>query len=425
MAFLMQSRHLGSDEFLIECEIRNIKGPLFSQMEQLDKCVANESTEENLVPKRSHVIAIKSPRREVMICNNKLKILHTELQENVTNHSENFDPDIMISRLYHIQGRLQRISNSKTVQAAATKNLNTCVLLLQLVHKIKTTDVPLSESIASLADIEVADNESNSSDGDNESNQSPTGDQANRDKNVLTSSFNDSLGNVKSKFPPMQFQSMYAQVVSVGSSVNEAAKQNLVSNKTPSNVDEEFTPLPSTSARQFPQAQVRFENLINKNEHQSTSGRLQSKTQSFYAPTSQREQKIGSHIYQQYPTSVQNENPIYNPNLELGYQGHSAQQYPVSQPNYVPYSKPSETAQLPSLFYGLEPSYIRSSMPQPFPNQPTTLYTSLGSGEKTRPQTFPRPVLKSSESCYRLTPVHKWGISFDGSASGLAVEKFL
>lgn len=111
----MNINSLTNDEFIVECDVRNIRGVAIDSYNQLKAQLAAEQVTSVLIPNRAHQAARKNPKREITLCKAKLQSLKSIIQslENTFNQDEYTN---IYSRLLHVEGRIQRISRSKVVK---------------------------------------------------------------------------------------------------------------------------------------------------------------------------------------------------------------------------------------------------------------------------------------------------------------------
>lgn len=156
---MIDPNFLESDEFTVECEVRNIRGPLVYQLKELGAAYEKEFHQAGISPGAAHQKASKNPRQEIFLCSNKLR----EIRISLEHAASSVDPkrlenlDILSSRILHIKGRLHRISTSKTVGPQTVKLQELADKILSLVNDLKVPDVDLEKSIKSIQDIQVRD----------------------------------------------------------------------------------------------------------------------------------------------------------------------------------------------------------------------------------------------------------------------------
>lgn len=68
----MDINNLENNEFLVECEVRNMKGKSVECYDMLLAQIIKEKYVPALLPNKAHLSARKNPKRELKICSDKL-----------------------------------------------------------------------------------------------------------------------------------------------------------------------------------------------------------------------------------------------------------------------------------------------------------------------------------------------------------------
>lgn len=132
----MNCQHLDPEEFGVECELRNLHGSLFTLVKKLTTILDSESKDGD-EPQRPHEKARKQPKREIVVCENKLRELQTMLTEILSSENIDFDSiEVIQSRLWHVQSRLTRISGSASVTDIANKLSLSCDSFLAAIASV-------------------------------------------------------------------------------------------------------------------------------------------------------------------------------------------------------------------------------------------------------------------------------------------------
>lgn len=149
--------HLLSDEFSVECFIRDIKGTIPQQSKELSARLLEEFVGKTEAPTLAHANAKKNPKREIKFCSERIKFLKQELEKLIKG-----DSDLSVnalqtiqSRLIHIFGRLQRISSSETVRTNSKALSDSCNLLLSSINDLLGNRNIDSNSIFRIPDLDV------------------------------------------------------------------------------------------------------------------------------------------------------------------------------------------------------------------------------------------------------------------------------
>lgn len=152
----MDPNLLEPDELKIECELRNIRGLQSVQFSMLKLSLENEAKGEEEEPKLAHLAALKNPKREVASCAKKLVDIQETLVEFLKSNSVH-KPLIlnsMITRVRHYHSRLLRISNSPSVVIEYPPVFKLCEDLLALLDAADLNDNNLNESITNIQNLD-------------------------------------------------------------------------------------------------------------------------------------------------------------------------------------------------------------------------------------------------------------------------------
>lgn len=130
----MNINDLENDEFVVECQLRGLRGTPKEQYDILKKTFNEEKEAPVLKPNKPHTLASKQPSREIIICSSKLKEFKAWVEENYTENDKELLSK-MGSRIEHVLGRLKRISNSKKVQKDAKALIVVCSKIKSVVQQ--------------------------------------------------------------------------------------------------------------------------------------------------------------------------------------------------------------------------------------------------------------------------------------------------
>lgn len=153
---MMNVDHLENDEFVVECQLRGLRGTPKEQYVLLNKTVQEENECPVLRPNNPHILASKQPSREIVICSSKLK----EFKDWMLQNSNENDIDMLSrirSRIAHVLERLKRISKSKKVQKEAKELVEVCSKLKSLVHQAITDNKSLESSMNVINELQLED----------------------------------------------------------------------------------------------------------------------------------------------------------------------------------------------------------------------------------------------------------------------------
>lgn len=151
----MNCEHLDPEEFMVECELRNLHGSLFTLVKQLSTVLESEIKDGD-EPQRPHEKARKQPRREIALCENKLRELQIQLQENLSADPINTNSlECIQSRLLHIFSRLSRISTSSIVHDNAQKLVLSCNSFLAAINSVLEDKVNPNNSLEVIRAVQL------------------------------------------------------------------------------------------------------------------------------------------------------------------------------------------------------------------------------------------------------------------------------
>lgn len=148
----MEIDHLESDEIEVECLVRGLN---LDNLVQLKAQLVLEIKSPALKTKRPHMAAYKNPKRELQLCGAKLNELKEWIQEN---SEEVVTAEIVKikSRILHIQGRLERMTYSKSLKKDLPNFVNKVSDLLRVIGDKETNEThSLTVSIREIRDLDL------------------------------------------------------------------------------------------------------------------------------------------------------------------------------------------------------------------------------------------------------------------------------
>lgn len=150
---------LEPDELKIECEIRNIQGLTSVQVSMLEFVLQEESQQHQEEPNVSHLAARKNPRRELTLCAGKIVEMQEFLVKSLQSDSQHklLIFKAMKSRALHYRYRLNRISASPCIAVEYEVVSRLCE---QLIHVLNNTDdsneSSLHETLPNLKEVDTS-----------------------------------------------------------------------------------------------------------------------------------------------------------------------------------------------------------------------------------------------------------------------------
>lgn len=149
---------LEPDEFKIECELRNIRGLLSVQLSMLQFTLAEEASDKQQFPDIAHEKARKQPKREISACAKSIVDIQESLVMALKSKSEHkaLIFNTMKSRALHYRFRLNRIAKSEAVALEYPSASQLCDKLLDALQQVDIEDSNLDKSIQQLEDLDMS-----------------------------------------------------------------------------------------------------------------------------------------------------------------------------------------------------------------------------------------------------------------------------
>lgn len=172
----MNVEFLEGSEALVECWVRGLtvdSKDIAKTLPRLKSAITNELYGSAISPNKPHISALKNPSRELTLCFDKL----SEIKEKALAYlKENKDDDntfdICRSRLYHILGRIKRISNISIVKFNALTCSTRIETLIEIIENYLCNMVGVEETLAGIETIITEPEENNITD-DKETESNP------------------------------------------------------------------------------------------------------------------------------------------------------------------------------------------------------------------------------------------------------------
>lgn len=136
------------EDFVVECEVRKISGPIIQQLEKLKKILNDEQNDPSLIPTRPHDRAYRQPKIEANYCIASIKEIKSEISLVIQEDFSKLDEiDSVETRLLHVRGRLGRLEYSKVVADKVRAAKESCDVLYAAISKIKSREITPDDSL--------------------------------------------------------------------------------------------------------------------------------------------------------------------------------------------------------------------------------------------------------------------------------------